>query len=107
MFLLAARKIAEAVTEKSLYTYSRLYPRLKNVRELSIEIAVEVGEYLYKHDLATLHPKPEDMEMFIRQQVFSVEYTDLINETYDWPAHDMKHGFPVPVLQRSSMDDDE
>ncbi|VDM53812.1 unnamed protein product, partial [Angiostrongylus costaricensis] len=107
LFLLAARKIAEAVTEKSLYTYSRLYPRLKSIRELSIQIAVEVGEYLYRHDLATLHPKPEDMEMFIRQQVYSVEYTDLINKTYMWPGKDMKHGFPVPVLQRSSMDDDE
>ncbi|KHJ95899.1 malic enzyme, NAD binding domain protein [Oesophagostomum dentatum] len=106
LFLLAARRVADAVTEKSLVTYSRLFPRLKDIRELSIHIAVEVGEYLYSHNLATLHPKPEDMELFIRQHVYSVEYTDLINKTYDWPAKDAKHGFPVPVLRRSSMDDE-
>lgn len=61
LFLLAARMVAEAVSEKSLNTYSRVYPRLKDIRELSVKIAVEVGEYCYKHDLATLHPKPEDM----------------------------------------------
>ncbi|EYC12302.1 hypothetical protein Y032_0048g1717 [Ancylostoma ceylanicum] len=106
LFLLAARRVADSVTEKSLTTFSRLYPRLKSIRELSIQIAIEVGNYLYSHNLATLHPKPEDMELFIRQHVYSVEYTDLINKTYDWPAKDAKHGFPVPVLRRSSMDDE-
>uniref|UniRef100_A0A1I7XPG0 Malic enzyme n=1 Tax=Heterorhabditis bacteriophora TaxID=37862 RepID=A0A1I7XPG0_HETBA len=111
VFLLAARKVADSVSEKSLYTYSRLYPRLKDIRELSIKIAIEVGNYLYEHNLATLHPEPEDkvyilFEMFIRQQLYSVEYDELINKTYDWPAKDSKHGFPVPVLRRSSMDDE-
>lgn len=106
LFLLAARKVAEAVSEKSLNTYSRLYPRIKDIRELSVKIAVEVGNYCYKHDLATLHPEPEDKEMFIRQQLYSVEYDELINKTYDWPAKDSKHGFPVPVLRRTSMDDE-
>ncbi|PIO54883.1 hypothetical protein TELCIR_23742, partial [Teladorsagia circumcincta] len=45
-------------------------------------------------------------EMFIRSQIYSVEYDELINKTYDWPAKDAKHGFPVPVLPRSSMDDE-
>ncbi|VDM79873.1 unnamed protein product, partial [Strongylus vulgaris] len=113
LFLLAARRVADSVTETSLMKYSRLYPRIKSIRELSIHIAVEVGQYLYSHNLATLHPKPDDMfdlvgmlvindaqmfeslqELFIRQHVYSVEYTDLINKTYDWPTKDTKHGFP-------------
>ncbi|EGT48434.1 CBN-MEN-1 protein [Caenorhabditis brenneri] len=106
LFLLAARMVAEAVSEKSLNTYSRVYPRLKDIKELSVKIAVEVGEYCYRHDLATLHPKPEDMEMFIRQNMYSVEYDELINKTYEWPAKDSKHGFPVPVLRRTSMDEE-
>lgn len=40
--ILCFKRVAEAVTEKSLHTYSRLYPRLKSIRELSIKIAVEV-----------------------------------------------------------------
>ncbi|KAK5970981.1 hypothetical protein GCK32_007237, partial [Trichostrongylus colubriformis] len=133
-FLLAARRCANFVTEKSLQTYARLYPRLKDIRELSVLIAIDVGNYLFKHDLATLHPEPEDKdmemgsqahyvthnpqerrasdsnhrthEMFIRQQIYSVEYDELINKTYSWPTKDMKHGFPVPVIERTSMDDE-
>ncbi|VDM76290.1 unnamed protein product, partial [Strongylus vulgaris] len=105
-FLIAARRCANSVTEKSLQTYARLYPRLKDIRELSVLIAIDVGDYLYKHNLATLHPEPEDKEMFIRQQIYSVEYDELINKTYDWPVKDMKHGFPVPVIERTSMDDE-
>ncbi|PIO70051.1 malic enzyme domain protein [Teladorsagia circumcincta] len=105
-FLLAARRCAESVTAKSLDTYSRLYPRLKDIRELSVHIAVDVGNFFYQNNLATLHPEPEDKEMFIRSQIYSVEYDELINKTYDWPAKDAKHGFPVPVLPRSSMDDE-
>ncbi|VDL75703.1 unnamed protein product [Nippostrongylus brasiliensis] len=104
LFLLAARRVAESVTEKSLYEYSRLYPRLKSIRELSIKIAVEVGDYLYKHNLATLHPRPEDMEMFIRQHVYSIEYQELINKTYDWPAKDAKHGFPTNPMGKDGED---
>ncbi|EYB99171.1 hypothetical protein Y032_0124g1201 [Ancylostoma ceylanicum] len=105
-FLLAARRCSNFVTEKSLLTYARLYPRLKDIRELSVLIAIDIGNYLYKHNLATLHPEPEDKEMFIRQQIYSVEYDELINKTYDWPSKDMKHGFPVPVMERTSMDDE-
>ncbi|ETN81089.1 malic enzyme, NAD binding domain protein [Necator americanus] len=106
VFLIAARCTSEFVTEKSLQTYARLYPRLKDIRELSVLIAIEIGNYLYERNLATLHPEPEDKEMFIRQQIYSVEYDELINRTYEWPPKDMKHGFPVPVMERASMDEE-
>ncbi|KJH42897.1 malic enzyme, NAD binding domain protein [Dictyocaulus viviparus] len=105
-FLLAARRCAQFVSVKSLEKYSRLYPRLKDIRELSVQIAIDIGNYFYENNLATLHPEPEDKEMYIRSQLYSVEYDELINKTYDWPPRDCKHGFPVPVLPRSSMDDE-
>ncbi|VDM66683.1 unnamed protein product [Strongylus vulgaris] len=61
IFLLAARKVATLVSEKSLFKYARIYPRLKNIREISVQIAVEVGNYLYHHDLSSLHPEPDDI----------------------------------------------
>ncbi|KHJ79334.1 hypothetical protein OESDEN_21021 [Oesophagostomum dentatum] len=105
-FLIAARRCAKSVTQKSLEKYARLYPRLKDIRELSVHIAIDIGNYLYENNLATLHPEPEDKEMYIRSQIYTVEYDELINKTYDWPAKDSKHGFPVPVLPRASMDDE-
>jgi malate dehydrogenase (oxaloacetate-decarboxylating)(NADP+) len=104
LFLLAARSVAEAVTEKNL-SEGRIYPRLKEIRELSIQIAVKVAEECYKDGTATLYPKPEDLEMYIRSQIYMVDYDELINKTYDWPEKDMRHGFPVPVVRRDSMDD--
>ncbi|CAJ0960253.1 unnamed protein product, partial [Mesorhabditis belari] len=106
LFLMAARKVAESVTEKSMNTYSRIYPRLKDIRELSIKIAVEIAEHCYRNGTATLYPEPEDKEQFIRYQVHTVDYEELINRSYDWPAKDKQHGFPIPVMKRHSMDDE-
>ncbi|PIO70076.1 malic enzyme domain protein [Teladorsagia circumcincta] len=105
-FLIAARRVASAVTEKSLTEYARLYPRLKDIRELSVKIALDIGNYFYENNLATLHPEPEDKEMFIRQQVYNYEYEPSINDLYNWPEKDSRHGFPVPVLPRASMDEE-
>jgi hypothetical protein len=43
--------------------------------------------------------------MFIRSQIYNPEYDELINHTWEWPEQDMKHGFPVPVVRRTSTDD--
>lgn len=55
--------------------------------------------------MAALYPEPEDLEKFVRAQLYSTSYDEMIDVTYDWPPHDMKHGFPVPVTRRESMDD--
>lgn len=39
--------MAESVTEKSL-SEGRVYPRLKEIREISIQIAAEIAEKCYK-----------------------------------------------------------
>uniref|UniRef100_A0A0K0FYD7 Malic enzyme n=1 Tax=Strongyloides venezuelensis TaxID=75913 RepID=A0A0K0FYD7_STRVS len=103
-FLIAARRVAASVTQKNL-DEGRIYPRLKEIRDISVKIAVEIAEEAYKDGLATLYPKPKDMELYIRAQVYDVEYDELINKTYVWPEKDCKHGFPVPVMRRDSMDD--
>lgn len=104
LFLMAAKTVAEMVTEKNL-AEGRVYPRLKEIKEISIKIAIRIGEECYKDGTAKLYPEPEDKEMFIRSQIYDIEYDDLINETYDWPTQDMKHGFPFPPVRRDSMDD--
>ncbi|EYB99177.1 hypothetical protein Y032_0124g1205 [Ancylostoma ceylanicum] len=106
VFLIAARTCARMVPDKALNQYGRLYPRLKNIRELSVQIAIDVGEYLYKEHLAMLWPKPENMEMYVRHQIYEAEYDELISKAYRWPEQDSKQGFPVPKLPRSSMDDE-
>ncbi|CAJ0605031.1 unnamed protein product [Cylicocyclus nassatus] len=109
VFLIAARRCAASVTEKSLNVYSRLYPRLKNARDLSADIALDVGNYLYEQNLASLHPKPEDMEMYIQSQIYSYEYDPVVaelGEAFEWPDRDTRQGYPVPKMTRTSMDDE-
>uniref|UniRef100_A0A0K0FD75 Malic enzyme n=1 Tax=Strongyloides venezuelensis TaxID=75913 RepID=A0A0K0FD75_STRVS len=103
-FLVAARCVAEYVTQKHL-DEGRIYPRLKEIREISVKIAVQIAEEAYKDGVASLYPKPKDIELYIRSQVYDVEYDELINKIYAWPEKDCKHGFPVPVMSRNSMDD--
>nr|P27443.1 RecName: Full=NAD-dependent malic enzyme, mitochondrial; Short=NAD-ME; Flags: Precursor [Ascaris suum] len=103
LFLLAAKKVASCVTEDSLKV-GRVYPQLKEIREISIQIAVEMAKYCYKNGTANLYPQPEDLEKYVRAQVYNTEYEELINATYDWPEQDMRHGFPVPVVRHDSMD---
>ncbi|KAK0421110.1 hypothetical protein QR680_015065 [Steinernema hermaphroditum] len=104
LFLLAAKRVAESVTEKNLKD-GRIYPRLKEINEISVKIAAEIARECYKDGTAMLYPEPEDKEAYIRGQMFSVEYDELVNKTYDWPDEDMKHGFPIPRVRRVSMDD--
>ncbi|CEF62385.1 NAD-dependent malic enzyme, mitochondrial [Strongyloides ratti] len=103
-FLIAARCVAKSVTQKN-YDVGRIYPRLKEIREISIKVAIEIAEEAYKDGLAALYPKPKNLEMYIRSQLYDVEYEELINKTYEWPEKDCKHGFPVPLMNRDSMDD--
>ncbi|CAK5085312.1 unnamed protein product [Meloidogyne enterolobii] len=97
LFLLAANTVAECVSDKCL-AEGRIYSRLKDIKEISIKIAIKIADECYKDGTAKLYPEPEDKEMFIRSQLYSVKYEDLINETYEWPAQDMTHGFPFPPV---------
>ena len=75
MFLVAARTLAEQVTDADLAQGS-LYPPLSRVREVSAAIATAVARVAYEHGLATA-PKPADLDAFIRAQMYDPRY-----ETY-------------------------
>ncbi|KHJ90023.1 malic enzyme, NAD binding domain protein [Oesophagostomum dentatum] len=79
------QRCANFVAEESLHEQAELYPKLEDIRELSVKIALDIGNFLYDNNLSTLHPKPEDMELFIRQQVYSNEYDPMIEDAYDGP----------------------
>ncbi|KAI6243894.1 Malic enzyme [Aphelenchoides fujianensis] len=113
-FLIAAKVVADHVQQSDL-NFGRIYPRLNRIREISIQIAVQIAEECYRRlrrhgELLSRAPKKKfggkgDKEMFIRSNVYNVEYDELINKVYQWPERDMKHGFPTPVVRRDSMDE--
>jgi len=84
VFLSAAEGLAELVGEQDL-AVGRLYPHLTKVREISIQIAVKVAKEAYKEGNASTYPEPEDMEAFIRNQLYDYTYTTSLPARYEWP----------------------
>jgi malate dehydrogenase (oxaloacetate-decarboxylating)(NADP+) len=72
MFMASARTLAEQVTQADLDQGS-LYPALKDVRKVSVHIAVAVAEIVFKRGL-TKDPKPADLPAFIRSKMYEPSY---------------------------------
>ncbi len=76
MFLVAARALAESVSEESL-ARGTLYPPLGQIREVSVAIAEAVARVAYAQGLAQ-SPLPDDLEAHIRSHVYPLEYESIV-----------------------------
>uniref|UniRef100_A0A8D3DUK0 Malic enzyme n=1 Tax=Scophthalmus maximus TaxID=52904 RepID=A0A8D3DUK0_SCOMX len=85
VFLEAAKTLAEQLTDKELEE-GRLYPPLANIREVSVQMAVKVTEYVYAKGMAFRYPEPVDKDSFVRATVWNTNYDSFLPDTYDWPA---------------------
>uniref|UniRef100_A0A8D2PWK8 Malic enzyme n=1 Tax=Zosterops lateralis melanops TaxID=1220523 RepID=A0A8D2PWK8_ZOSLA len=84
VFLEAAKALAEQLTDEEL-AQGRLYPPLSNIREVSINIAVKVMEFLYANNMAFHYPEPTDKNSYVRSKVWTYEYDSFMPDVYDWP----------------------
>ncbi|XP_068167738.1 NAD-dependent malic enzyme, mitochondrial [Antennarius striatus] len=84
VFLEAAKTLAAQLTDKDLED-GRLYPPLSKIREVSLQMAVKVVEYVYSKGMAFRYPEPIDKNGFVRATVWNTDYDSLLPETYDWP----------------------
>ncbi|CEF64616.1 NADP-dependent malic enzyme, mitochondrial [Strongyloides ratti] len=98
-FLLAAKEVANCVSEERLES-GLIYPSIEDVKEISIKIALRIGEACYKDSTACLYPEPLEKELFIRSKIYSPEYDDIIYRTYDWPKEDTLKGFKISKLTK-------
>uniref|UniRef100_A0A671UF01 Malic enzyme n=1 Tax=Sparus aurata TaxID=8175 RepID=A0A671UF01_SPAAU len=85
VFLEAAKTLAEQLTDKELEE-GRLYPPLSNIREVSVQMAVKVVEYVYANGMAFRYPEPLDKDSFVRSTVWDTSYDSFLPDTYDWPG---------------------
>uniref|UniRef100_A0A3B3WX48 Malic enzyme n=1 Tax=Poecilia mexicana TaxID=48701 RepID=A0A3B3WX48_9TELE len=85
VFLEASKSLAEQLTDKEL-AEGRLYPPLANIREVSLQIAVKVMEFVYAKGMAFRYPEPLDKNGFVRATAFNTDYDSLLPDTYDWPG---------------------
>ena len=74
MFLVAARELANLVTEEDL-AIGRVYPALTRIREVSAAIAQGVAEVAYARGLAR-QPRPADLHAYLEAQMYQPDYPD-------------------------------
>lgn len=72
MFLVAARALADMVTEEDL-ALGRVYPGLDQIRAVSATIATAVAAEAYRTGLAT-EPEPDDLRAHIEAYMYNPEY---------------------------------
>jgi len=53
----------------------RVYPAMKNIREVSVRVAVELVKYLYGISLAARQPPPDDIEACVRANLYNPYYS--------------------------------
>ncbi|KAJ1151167.1 hypothetical protein NDU88_003954 [Pleurodeles waltl] len=88
IFLITAELIAEHVTDKHLEE-GRLYPPLKDIREVSLKLAVKIVEHAYENNTASVYPEPKDKEAFIRSKIYNSDYDTFVVDSYVWPRDAM------------------
>ena len=76
MFFVAAKTLAQQVSESDLQT-GCIYPPLKKIREVSVEIAVEVAKVIYKQNLAK-RPEPKDLKQYIKSIMYEPVYESFV-----------------------------
>jgi len=73
MFYIAAKTLAELVSEKDLKK-GRVYPDLKEIREISAQIAVAVCKVAYQQGIAW-EKRPDDLLTFVKSKMFQPVYS--------------------------------
>ncbi|XP_071549829.1 NADP-dependent malic enzyme-like isoform X3 [Panulirus ornatus] len=86
IFLIAAKALAEMVTEDDL-AKGRLYPPLSDIQTCSLRIATYIAEHAYKTGIASTYPEPKDKGKFIADQQYTYDYDNqsALPKTWEWP----------------------
>jgi len=86
VFLKSAEALADMVTPEELAS-GLVYPPLSKIREVSVKLAAVLGDFLYKHKLATLYPEPTNKEEFVRAHLYSTAYESFLPQTWAYPSN--------------------
>lgn len=74
MFIVAAKAVAELVTDESL-AKGLIYPPQSEIFEASLHVASRVAEYIFDNNLARVNDRPADLKAAIRAKAFRPVYS--------------------------------
>ncbi|XP_077488799.1 NADP-dependent malic enzyme isoform X3 [Amblyomma americanum] len=73
VFLIAAKTVANSVTEQNL-DEGRVYPPLSSIHDVSLNIAAELAAHFYATGVATVKPEPKDKMAFLQSKQYDFSY---------------------------------
>jgi malate dehydrogenase (oxaloacetate-decarboxylating)(NADP+) len=73
MFIVAAKAVAEQVTDESL-AKGLIYPPQSRIFEASLYVAARIAAYIFDNGLAGV-PRPADIDALIRSRAYRADYT--------------------------------
>lgn len=77
-FLEASEALADQVTADQL-AHGSLYPPLKQIRSVTLNVAVRLCEWFYRNELATKHPEPKDKKQYLSGIQYNPAYDSSID----------------------------
>ncbi|XP_060655824.1 NADP-dependent malic enzyme-like [Drosophila nasuta] len=84
VFLNVARVVANYTSDEDLDS-GNLYPPIREVNDLSFQVALNVAKFLEENDLSNLHPKPKDLCTFLHSYLYRLTYGPSLPETWEYP----------------------
>jgi malate dehydrogenase (oxaloacetate-decarboxylating)(NADP+) len=72
MLLAASEAVAEQITQED-FNNGLIYPPIKNIRDVSVNVSVKVAEEIFKSGLARVK-KPKNIKKFIRSKMYEPVY---------------------------------
>jgi malate dehydrogenase (oxaloacetate-decarboxylating) len=88
-FLVAARTVANSVSKEEIER-GQVYPDLERIRDVSVDVAADVMEYIYSapasESLASFLPEPVDKRAYVREHCYQTDYAKLTPSLWRWPG---------------------
>jgi len=72
MFIVAAEEVADQITKED-FEKGLIYPPVKNIREVSTNVAINVAEEIFRSGLARVK-KPKNIRKFIKNKMYEPVY---------------------------------
>jgi len=82
--------LANTVSEDHLKV-GRLYPPLKDIRNVSLQIATSLMEDAYANGTATTYPEPKDKLLLLKEYQYDLYYFSSLAVQWNYPTEILSH----------------
>lgn len=79
------------MVSKQHLSEGRVYPPLNTIRQVSLDLAEDVINFAYDHNLAHRYPRPIDVRSYLEEFTYNTDYNSYVPPVYEWPDYAYHH----------------